>query len=56
MILKWQRRFGNEKHIVCTEEVNKIALSANDDKRMQSIDLIEKKIWYVKKEKLNVLI
>ena len=26
---------------VFTEEINKIALSSNDDKRMQSIDLIE---------------
>ena len=28
-------------HNVFTEEINKIALSSNDDKRMQSIDLIE---------------
>ena len=26
------------KHNVFTEEINKIALSSNDDKRMQSID------------------
>ena len=26
---------------VFTEEINKIAVSSNDDKRMQSIDLIE---------------
>ena len=30
-----------EKHNVFTEEINKIVLSSNDDKRMQSIDLIE---------------
>ena len=27
-------------HNVFTEEINKIALSSNDDKRMQAIDLI----------------
>ena len=26
---------------MCTEEINKIVLSSDDDKRMQSIDLIE---------------
>ena len=31
----------NEKHNVFTEEINKIALSSNDDKRMQSISSIE---------------
>ena len=28
-------------HNVFSEEINKIALSSNDDKRMQSIDLTE---------------
>ena len=41
LILKTQQRFKSEKHNVFTEEVNKIALSTNDDKRMQSIDSIE---------------
>ena len=40
-ILKTQQRFKSEKHNVFTEEINKIALSSNDDKRIQSIDLIE---------------
>ena len=31
-----------KKHYVFTEEANKIALSTNDDKGMQSIDSIEK--------------
>ena len=40
-ILKTQQRFKSERRNVFTEEINKIALSSNDDKRMQSIDLIE---------------
>ena len=35
------QRFKSETHNVYTEEINKIALSSNDDKRMQSIDSIE---------------
>ena len=38
---KTQQRFKNKWHNVFTEEINKIALSSNDDKRMQSIDSIE---------------
>ena len=41
MILKIQERFNSERYNVVTEETNKIALSSNDDKRIQSIDLIE---------------
>ena len=33
--------FKSERHNVFMGEVNNIALSSNDDKRMQSIDLIE---------------
>ena len=36
-----QQRFRSEKYNVFTEEFNKIALTANDDKRMQSTDSIE---------------
>ena len=41
MIIKSQQRFRSEKHNAFTEEFNKIALSSNDDERMQSIDVIE---------------
>ena len=41
VILKTQQRFKSERHTVFTEEINKIALSSNDDKRMQSIDSVE---------------
>ena len=36
LILKTQQRFKSERHNVFTEETNKIDLSSNDDKRMQS--------------------
>ena len=39
-----QQRFKNERHNAFTEEINKIALSPNDDKRMKSIDSIETKL------------
>ena len=40
IILKSQQRFRRDHHSVCTEEVNKIALSSNDDKRLQTFDRI----------------
>ena len=40
-ILTRQQRFKSERHDVFTEEIIKIALSSNDEKRMQSIDLIK---------------
>ena len=42
LILKSQQRFRIEKHNILTEEANKIASSANSDKRIQSINSIEK--------------
>ena len=33
-----QQRFQSEAHNVYTEEINKIALSSNDDKRLQTFD------------------
>ena len=38
LILKMQQRFKSKRHNVFTKEINKNALSSNDDKRMQSID------------------
>ena len=40
IILKLQQRFKSEAHNVYTEKVNKIALSSNDDKRLQTFDRI----------------
>ena len=37
-ILKSQLRFKSGRHNVYTEEVNKIALSSNDDKKLQAFD------------------
>ena len=39
-ILKSQLRFKSNRHNVYTEEVNKIALSSNDDKRLQTFDRV----------------
>ena len=39
-ILKSQQRFKSDCHEVYTEEVNKIALTSNDDKRLQMFDKI----------------
>ena len=40
IILKLQQRFKSKAHNVYTEEINKIALSSNDDKRLQTFDRI----------------
>ena len=39
-ILKSQLRFKSDHHNVYTEEVNKIALNSNDDKRSQTFDRV----------------
>ena len=55
VILKTQQRFKIERHNAFTEEINKIALSFSDDKRLQSIDLIETYAHRISKD-LNVTI
>ena len=40
IVIKSQHRFRSDHHKVYTEEVNKIALSSNDDKRIQTFDRI----------------
>ena len=39
-VYRTQERFKSYNHDVYTEEVNKIALSSNDDKRLQTFDRI----------------
>ena len=43
-ILKSQQRFKRDHHKMYTEEVNKIALSSNDDKRCKS-EMLSKDKW-----------
>ena len=40
IILKSQQRLKSDHHVVHTEEVNKIALSSNYDKRLQTVDRV----------------
>ena len=40
VVLKSQQRFKSERHDVYTENVNKIVLSSNDDKRLIASDKI----------------
>ena len=53
-LLKSQHRFRSDNHKVYAEEVNKIVLSSNDDKRIQTYDKITNihmgliLLWYVK--------
>ena len=39
-LIKSQQQFRSDHHKVYTEEVNKIALSSNDDKRIQTFDKV----------------
>ena len=40
VIIRSQQRFRSDHHRLYIEEVNKIALSSNDDKRLQTYDRI----------------
>ena len=40
-ILKSQLKFKSDHHDVYTEEVNKISLSSNDDKRLELFDRVK---------------
>ena len=40
-MLKTRHSFKSEGHNVFTEEINKMTLSSNDDKKIQSINSIE---------------
>ena len=40
VIIRSQQRLRSYNHKVYTEEVNKIALSSNDDKRIQTYDKV----------------
>ena len=40
IILKSQQILKSDHHVVHTEEVNKIALSSNYDKRLQTVDRV----------------
>ena len=40
IILKWQQVFRSHHHNVYTVQINKTALSSNDDKRLQTLDRI----------------
>ena len=41
VIIKSQQRFKSKRYNVFTEEISKIVLSSNDDKKILSIDSIE---------------
>ena len=40
IILESQQRFKSQAHYACIEEINKIVLGNNDDKRLQTFDRI----------------
>ena len=54
VILKSQQRFKSDHYKAYTEEVNKIALSSNDDKRLQTFDGIETYPYGTTNEMLRV--
>ena len=53
LILKTQQRFKSENDNAFTEEINSFTLTSNDDKWMQSIDLIETYAYEKSKDLLS---
>ena len=51
--LKTQQRFRTERHNILTEENNQIALSSNNDKRMQSMKSIEADAYGTSKDLIS---
>ena len=49
LTIKSKRRFKSDKHNVFTEDVKKIALSANDSKTIQSISFIKTRAYIANK-------
>ena len=49
-VLKTHQRLKSERHNVFTEEIHKITLSLNDDKRIQPIDSIKTCAYATKKD------
>ena len=56
LILKIQQRFKCKRHNDFTEEINRIALNSNDDKRMQSNGLIETNVYGANKDLIKIII
>ena len=53
IIVKAQQRFKSEMKNVFAKEINKTVLSSNDDKRIQSIHLIETYAYGTSKDLLS---
>ena len=48
-ILKSQQRFKSDYHNVYTKKINKIALSSNDDKRLETYDKMTTNPYEIKR-------
>ena len=48
-ILKSQQRFKSDYHNVYTKKINKIALSSNDDKRLETYDKMATNPYEIKR-------
>ena len=52
-IIKTQQIFKSERHNVFIEEISKIVLSSNEEKRMQSIDFMETYAYGMSKDLIS---